>query len=112
MRRITSRVERLEPRTFLAAAPSASGALGLTPVGTYATGVFDEGAAEIVAYDPGTQRLFSVNANAGTVDILDASDPRRPRKVRTLTLGEGERWRSSTPTGPPSLPSPSARCPT
>jgi 2',3'-cyclic-nucleotide 2'-phosphodiesterase / 3'-nucleotidase / 5'-nucleotidase len=47
----------------------------LTPLSTYTTGVFDEGAAEIVAYDPSTQALFVVNGNDDTIDVLDASDP-------------------------------------
>ncbi|MEL6822706.1 MAG: hypothetical protein AAFP70_13165, partial [Calditrichota bacterium] len=44
----------------------------------YQTGVFDEGAAEIVAYDAGNQRLFFVNSNDVTVDVLDISDPANP----------------------------------
>ncbi|MEM6431725.1 MAG: choice-of-anchor I family protein [Deinococcota bacterium] len=52
--------------------------LSLTPLGSYATGVFDESAAEIPTYDPATQRLFVVNANNATVDILDISDPENP----------------------------------
>ncbi|MBN7795669.1 choice-of-anchor I family protein [Parahaliea mediterranea] len=50
----------------------------LEQLGTYdATigGGFDEGAAEIVAHDPATQRLFVINANDSTVDVLDMSDP-------------------------------------
>lgn len=50
----------------------------LQQLGTYdATigGGFDEGAAEIVAYDPAMQRLFVINANDSTVDVLDMSDP-------------------------------------
>ncbi len=49
--------------------------LDLTPLGTYATGAWEEAAAEIVAFDKHTARLFVVNAQAGTVDVLDASDP-------------------------------------
>ncbi|WP_205687486.1 choice-of-anchor I family protein [Cellulomonas endophytica] len=56
-------------------------ALSLAPVGTYATGVFDASAAEIVAFHPGSQRLFVVNAQAGLVEVLDASDPAAPAKV-------------------------------
>jgi len=56
----------------------------LTPLGTYATGAFDEGASEITAYDPTTHRVFVVNAQAGTVDILDISDPTSPQKVGQL----------------------------
>ena len=50
----------------------------LKQVGRYATGVFDDGAAEIVAYDPATARLFVINASANTVDILDLSEPSDP----------------------------------
>lgn len=56
----------------------------LTPLGTYTTGAFDEAASEIVAYDPDSQQAFVVNAKAGTVDILDISDPTNPSKVATL----------------------------
>lgn len=56
----------------------------LTPIGTFATGAFDEGASEIVAHDPRTQRVFVVNAQAGTVDVLDISDPTTPTKVASL----------------------------
>lgn len=65
-----------------AALPAAAqeGALTLTPISTYTTGVFDEGAAEIVAFDPATQSLFVVNGGDKTIDVLDASD------VTALTL--------------------------
>ncbi len=53
----------------------------LVPLGTYETGVFDEAAAEIVAYDPGTRRLFVVNAQVPTVEVLDISDPSNPAKL-------------------------------
>jgi hypothetical protein len=53
----------------------------LTPVGTYETGIFDESAAEIPAYDPASQRLFVVNANSASVDVLDLSDPTNPTKL-------------------------------
>jgi len=59
-------------------APTPSNAITLTPLGTFSTGIFDEGAAEIVAYDPGTQSLFAVNSNSASVDILDISDPNNP----------------------------------
>lgn len=56
----------------------------LAPLGTYETGVFDESAAEIVAHDPDTQRLFVVNANSGLVDVLDILDPTAPTKLFVL----------------------------
>lgn len=47
----------------------------LTVAGTFETGIFDAGASEIVqAYE---NRLFSVNAAAGTVFAIDITDPTR-----------------------------------
>ncbi|RZU63239.1 choice-of-anchor I family protein [Zhihengliuella halotolerans] len=61
---------------------SAEGArLSLTPLGSYATGTFDTGAAEVVAHYPGAQRVMIVNADAGAVEILDVADPADPRKL-------------------------------
>ena len=59
----------LTPLSPLLAAPlqQESPALTLTPIGTYATGIFDEGASEIIAYDSASKRLFSVNAAATSV---------------------------------------------
>ena len=45
--------------------------VSLQEISTYATGLFDESAAEISAFDPKTQRLFVVNANSGRIDVLD-----------------------------------------
>lgn len=50
----------------------------LNVLGTYASGVFDESAAEIVAHDPKNQRLFVINANDKVVDVLDINDPELP----------------------------------
>ena len=60
--------------------------ISLVQVGTYASGVFDEGAAEIVAYDPGSRRLVVVNGDAETIDILDIGDPARPTKVGAIDV--------------------------
>ncbi len=54
---------------------SAQETLTLTPLDTYQHGGFDEGAAEIAAYDAGSQRLFVTNAELATIDILDMSEP-------------------------------------
>lgn len=55
----------------------------LQPVGRYQgpNAGFATGAAEIVAYDKGTRRLFVVNAQDGTVDVLNATDPSNLVKV-------------------------------
>lgn len=50
----------------------------ILPLSTYKSGVFDESAAEIVAHDPGIQRLYVVNANSGNIDVLDINNPATP----------------------------------
>ena len=58
--------------------------LSMDVIGTYKTGVFDEGAAEIVAHDAHNQRVFVINANAATVDVLDINDPTNPMLMGTI----------------------------
>jgi len=48
--------------------------------------VFLEGAAEIVAFDAKSERLFVVNAQARTIDILDLSDPTVPDLVGVIDV--------------------------
>ncbi len=66
-----------------AAAPTPGQPLSvqLEKIGGYASGQFGVSAAEIPAYDSGTQRLFMVNAQAGKVDVLDLRVPASPLKV-------------------------------
>lgn len=63
----------------------------LREIGRFSTGVFstDGGAAEIPAYDPGTQRLFVVNAITKKVDVLSLSNPANPVKVAELDAAGG-----------------------
>jgi hypothetical protein len=66
--------------------------LDLEVIGQHQTGIFDEGAAEIVAHDPRTQRIFKINADAATVEVLDINDPTNPTLIGTIDasiLGEG-----------------------
>ncbi|MFB6276828.1 MAG: choice-of-anchor I family protein, partial [Halothece sp.] len=69
-------------------APQPSNELQLSVAGRFTTGVFNEGAAEIVDYDPETQRLFVVNSNATTVDILDVSNPNNPTRVNQIDASQ------------------------
>jgi len=70
------------------AAPAASPfQVKLTPLGSYASGLFDQAAAEIVAHDAKTQRLFVVNAASGLIDVLDVRDPARPSFMFNVSLG-------------------------
>jgi hypothetical protein len=63
--------------------------LRLGMLGRYDSGIRNAGGAEIVQYDCTSQRLFVVNAQAATVDVLSITDPAAPTKVGTLTLGGG-----------------------
>ncbi|KOX08803.1 choice-of-anchor I family protein [Nocardiopsis sp. NRRL B-16309] len=56
----------------------------LSVLGTHHSDVFDASAAEIVAHDPHTQRLFVVSAASATVEVLDVSDPEAPVKLFDL----------------------------
>ncbi|MCH2214570.1 MAG: choice-of-anchor I family protein [Flavobacteriales bacterium] len=60
--------------------------LNLNLLGTYATGIFDESAAEIAAHDPATQRVFFVNSNDNTVEVLDITDPSAPVLVNSIEV--------------------------
>jgi DNA-binding beta-propeller fold protein YncE len=53
-------------------------------LGRFETDVFAEGTAEIVAHDPGTQRLFVTNGDNATLDVLDIGAPANPQRVEQL----------------------------
>lgn len=50
----------------------------LTPISLFDTGIFDDGAAEIPAYDPLSQRLFVTNGADDAINVVDLSDPTNP----------------------------------
>lgn len=58
--------------------------ISLEQVGRYESDIFDEGGAEIVAYDKGSKRAFVINAEEATVDVLNLSDPANPTKVGVI----------------------------
>ena len=58
----------------------------LSVLGTFRAGPFDEGAAEIVAHDPASQRLFVVNGADRTVDILDMKTPSALRRIAQISI--------------------------
>lgn len=66
-------------------APNA--ALQLNPIGSHESGVLGKSAAEIVAYHAASQRILTVNARSGEVDILDGSDPSHPHKIGAISAG-------------------------
>lgn len=62
--------------------------LDISRIGRYApeplSDLFDEGAAEIAAYDPVTQSLFVTNGMTDSIDVLDLSDPTTPTFVQSI----------------------------
>jgi 2',3'-cyclic-nucleotide 2'-phosphodiesterase / 3'-nucleotidase / 5'-nucleotidase len=60
----------------------------LEKLGSFTTGVFNRGAAEIVAHDPATQRFFVVNGDTPSVDILDVSNPAKPTLFNRVRIPE------------------------
>ncbi len=68
-------VEAVSDNTEAPATPDNE--LRITQAGRYQVSpfAFDQGAAEIVAYDPRLMRLYVVNSSARTVDVLDIADP-------------------------------------
>jgi hypothetical protein len=65
--------------------PVTSSVLDINLLGSYASGIFDDGGAEIPAYDPATKRLFVVNAQ-GTVDVLSIANPASPVKLFAIDI--------------------------
>ncbi len=58
----------------------------LYELASFYTDVFDEGAAETVAHDPNTQRVFFTNSDANSVTILDITDPFVPIEVTSISM--------------------------
>lgn len=65
---------------------AAEGQVALRVLGTYETGVFGEGGAEIVAYDAATRRVFSTNGAANAIDVLRLDDPSEPTLEFSIDL--------------------------
>ncbi len=59
-------------------------ALSIEPVATLQLGPFMGGAAEIVAHDPGSRRLFVVNGHANSVEIIGFENPAEPEWLGTI----------------------------
>lgn len=71
---------------FVSAFSTSAQRIWLEPIGTYSTGVYDSGAAEIVAHDATTQRLFVVNGAGSVIDILNIANPSAPTLVSSISL--------------------------
>lgn len=64
------------------------GTVTIERVSSYETGVFDEGASEIVAHDPASQQLFIINGNDNTVHVVSIADVSAPQLVTQIDLSE------------------------
>ncbi|MEO1448001.1 MAG: choice-of-anchor I family protein, partial [Bacteroidota bacterium] len=69
------------------AAP-ASEDITLDLVTSFATGVQGDDAAEIVAYDAGSQRLVVSNSAANEIDLVDFSDPTNPTQLSPIDISQ------------------------
>ena len=58
----------------------------LRKIGSFSANAFDEGAAEISAYDKHSKLLFAVNGATGNIDVLDISSPGSPFLARTINI--------------------------
>jgi YVTN family beta-propeller protein len=63
--------------------------VGLTGqvIGSLSMGAYDEGATEIVAFDPEAQVAFSTNGETEALDVIDLADPTAPSLLNSIELG-------------------------
>lgn len=71
---------------FLMGSSPTKAKLKIEPIGTYSTGIFNESAAEISAYDPINQRLFVINGSTNKVDVLSIKEPNNPSFLFNLEI--------------------------
>ncbi|MBK7271386.1 MAG: choice-of-anchor I family protein, partial [Flavobacteriales bacterium] len=60
--------------------------ISISHLGTYATGSYNTSAAEIVSFDPVSDRIFFVNAQLNQVVALNASDPANLTLAFTVSM--------------------------
>ncbi len=73
-----------EPHVF----ETEGAAIRLSVLGQYQSGIYRQSAAEIVTYDPASQRGFVINAASGQVDVLDLSNPATPTLALTIDVSD------------------------
>ncbi|MCA9148192.1 MAG: esterase-like activity of phytase family protein [Planctomycetales bacterium] len=82
---LDSRIQNLAARSDTILAPQP---LNVTHLSSYGTGQFDAAAAEIVAYDPASQRLFFTEGDAAMIGVLDISVPQQPWLVTSIDVSK------------------------
>lgn len=66
--------------------PAPANSLSLNLIGSFSNGVSGSNSAEIVAHDPGTQRLFIANSIGAKLDIVDFTNPATPSLVLSVPI--------------------------
>ena len=73
-------------------AVQAQNLVDLNHVASFKSGAFDEGAMEIVAYNPVAQVLYATNGYSDQIDVFDISNPLSITKIDSIditTYGDG-----------------------
>ncbi|NJN74694.1 MAG: alkaline phosphatase [Limnothrix sp. RL_2_0] len=78
----------LSPAILFVSNP-AQAQLSLEAIGRYSSGIFDDSATEISAYDPATQTLFVTNGAAKQIDVLTLMDPTQPTLAFSIDVKNG-----------------------
>ena len=71
---------------FLGLKTSFSQEINMKHLGSYHTGIFDDGAAEISTYSETSQKLFFTNAANKTIDFLDIKDVYNPTLLGSIDI--------------------------
>ncbi len=83
---VTAGVALALPTAVAADAPTPSGTVTLTALGTFDGGGFEH--AEIVAFDPSSDRMFISNNEENAVDIVSIADPTAPTLVASFDMSD------------------------
>ncbi|MFN5312352.1 MAG: choice-of-anchor I family protein [Flavobacteriales bacterium] len=67
-------------------APVATNELNLQLLSSYSNGAAGTNSAEIVAFDPSTDRLYIANSIAGKLDIVNFSNPSTPVLINSISM--------------------------
>jgi hypothetical protein len=60
--------------------------IDLVPIGHWTNNIFNASAAEISAFDPESARLFVVDVAMASIEILDLSDPTKPKWLAEIDV--------------------------
>jgi 2',3'-cyclic-nucleotide 2'-phosphodiesterase/3'-nucleotidase/5'-nucleotidase len=82
-----SRLSALHVLVCAGSLAAASAPLRLELLGTYRSGVFGQGGAEISAFDAKSKRLFVVNGAAASLTVLDLTQPSAPALLAEIPFG-------------------------